>query len=167
MKLAGKHYMSLGLMGATAYMVITALSWPMKAALFPLCIGVPVFFMATANFLLDLFEKEGATKAAGSGALDFKLSQSEDQEQTNKRTIEIFLWILGFFLLIELVGFSLSVPLYFIAYMRLKSNESWKLTLILAAVAWAFFYGLFIWLLDTPFMDGWIQQGLQALGILS
>ena len=166
MKLAGKHYMSLGLMVATAYMVITALSWPMKAALFPLCIGVPVFFMATANFLLDLFGKEDE-KGGGSQVLDFKLSQSEDQGQTNKRTIEIFLWILGFFLLIELVGFSLSVPLFFIAYMRLKSGESWKLTIILAIVAWAFFYGLFIWLLDTPFMDGWIQQGLQALGIMS
>lgn len=166
MKLAGKHYMSLGLMIATAYMVITALQWPMKAALFPLAIGIPVFFMATAVFLLDLFGKEDE-KGAGSQALDFKLSQSDNQELTNKRTIEIFLWILGFFVLIELVGFSLSVPLFFIGYMRLKSKESWMLTIILALIAWAFFYGLFVWLLDTPFMDGWIQQGLQALGILS
>lgn len=166
MKLAGKHYMSLGLMVVAAYMIIVALQWPMKAALFPLVIGVPVFFMATANFLLDLFGKEDE-KGKGSQVLDFKLSQSEDQAQTNKRTIEIFLWIFGFFLLIQLVGFSLSIPLYFIAYMRFKSKETWMLTMILAAVAWAFFYGLFIWLLDTPFGDGWIQMGLQALGILS
>jgi hypothetical protein len=166
MKLAGKHYMSLGLMAFTAYVVITALKWPMKTALFPLAIGIPVFFMAFSLLLLDLFGKEDK-KGAGSQALDFKLSQSEDQELTNKRTLEIFLWILGFFFLIQLVGFSLSVPIFFIGYMRFKSKESWMLTLILSAIAWAFFYGLFIWLLDTPFMDGWIQRGLQALGILS
>jgi hypothetical protein len=134
--------------------------------LFPLAIGIPVFFMALALFLLDLFGKE-VKKGAGSQALDFKLSQSEDQGLTNKRTLEIFLWILGFFALIQLVGFPFSVPLFFIGYLRLKSKESWKLTIILSAVAWAFFYGLFIWLLDTPFMDGWIIDGLRALGIMS
>ena len=166
MKLAGKHYMSLGLMVVTAYIVITALQWPLKAGLFPMVIGIPVFFMATAVFLLDLFEKEGE-EGKGSQVLDFKLSQSDDQALTNKRTIEIFLWIFGFFVLTQLVGFSLTVPLFFIGYMRFKSKETWKLTIILAAVAWAFFYGLFIWLLDTPFMDGWIVDGLRALGILS
>ena len=166
MKLAGKHYMSLGLMAVTAYIVLTARQWPLKTALFPLVIGIPVFFMAFAVFLIDLFDK-GEEKGADSQHLDFKLSQSEDQGLTNKRTVEIFLWIFGFFVLIQLVGFSWSVPLFFIGYMRFKSNESWKLTIILSAVAWVFFYGLFIWLLDTPFMDGWIVDGLRALGILS
>ena len=165
MKLTGKHYMSLGLMVVTAYIVLTSLQWPMKAALFPLVIGIPVFFMATAVFLLDLFGKEDEKGA--SQQLDFKLSVSDNQELTNKRTVEIWLWIFGFFLLTQLVGFSLTVPLFFIGYMRFKSKESWMLTLILPAVAWAFFYGLFIWLLDTPFADGWIMDGLRALGILS
>jgi hypothetical protein len=164
MKLTGKHFMSLGLLLFTAYIVITALKWPFKTALFPVAIGIPVFLMALAVFLLDLFGKE---KSGESKTLDFKLSESEDEELTQKRTIDIFLWILGWFLVIQLIGFSLSVPVCFIAFLRFRGKESWKLTIILTAVAWASFYGLFIWLLDTPFMDGWIQRGLMYIGILS
>ncbi len=164
-KLSGKHYMSLGLMVVTAYVVITAMQWPFKTALFPMAIGIPVFCMALAVFLMDLFGGE-EKKGGKSQTLDFRLSQSENQEETNRRTINIFLWILGFFVLIQVIGFSLSVPVYFIGYLRFKGKESWKLTIILAAIAWLFFYGLFVWLLDTPFMDGWVQMGLRAIGIL-
>ena len=170
MKLTGKRYislgMSLGLMLFSAYVVLTAMRWPIRASLFPLTMGIPVFFMSLAAFLLDLYGKEDK-KGAGSQAMDVQLHQSEDQALTNKRTIECFLWIFGFLLLIQLVGFSLSVPLFFIGYMRLKSKETWMLTIVLTIFAWLFFYGLFVWLLHTPFTDGWIQMGLRALGILT
>jgi len=157
--------MSLGLVLCSAYIIITAMKWPFKTALFPIAIGIPVFFMALAVFFMDLLGKE---KASGSSqAMDFKLSQSEDESLANKRTIEIFAWILGFFFLILLIGFPLSIPLFFVAFLRFKGRESWRLTLILSAIAWGFFYGLFIWLLDIPFMQGWVQRGLELIGILS
>ncbi len=163
--LTAKVLMSLGLVLVTAYMVVTALQWPFKTALFPIVLGIPVFCMALAVFLLELFGKD---KEKGSAqALDFRLSEHEDESLAIRRTIGMFLWILGWFFLILLVGFSLSIPIFFIAFMRLKYRESWMLTIILTAVAWAFFYGLFIWLLDTPFADGWLQRGLTALGILN
>ena len=164
MKLSGKHFMSLGVMLSSAYIVITALKWPFKTSLFPITMGIPVFFMAAAVFLLVLFGKE---KKEGSEALDFKLSESGDGEQGLKRTIDIFLWILGWFLVILLIGFPLSVPVCFIAFLRFRGKESWKLTIMLTAVAWGFFYGLFIWMLDIPFMQGWLQRGLELIGILS
>ena len=120
--------------------------------------------MAAAVFLLDLFGKE---KNEVSEVLDFKLSESGDGEQGLKRTIDIFLWILGWFLVILLIGFPLSVPVCFIAFLRFRGKESWKLTIMLTAVAWGFFYGLFIWMLDIPFMQGWLQRGLELIGILS
>jgi len=163
-KLSGKHFMSFGLILCTSYLVITALKWPFKTALFPVTIGISVFFMATAVFLMDLFGKE---KSDSSEALDFKLSESGDGEPELKRTINIFLWILGWFLVILLIGFPLSVPIYVMALLRFRGKESWRLTIILTAVAWAFFYGIFIKILNTPFMDGWIQRGLMYLGILS
>jgi hypothetical protein len=167
LKIKGKLFMSFGVMLVAAGVVVQASQWPLKTALFPVALGLPVFFMSLAVFLLDLFDKGEKKKGGSSPAVDFKLSVSENQEETNKRTIDIFLWILGWFVLILLVGFSLSIPIYFIAFLRFKSKESWKLTLILSGIAWAFFYGLFIWLLSTPFMDGWIQRGLMMLGILS
>ena len=165
MKFTGKAAMSFGLMATTAYMVITAMAWPFKTALFPMAIGIPVFCMATAVFFMDLLGTE-KKKSGSSPVVDFQLSQSKDASLTMKRTVEIFSWIIGFFLLILLVGFSLSIPTFFVAFLRFKGKESWKLTIILSGIAWAFFYGLFVWLLDTPFMDGWLQRGLMAVGIL-
>jgi putative tricarboxylic transport membrane protein len=159
--------MSLGVMVAAAYTVITALKWPSQSALFPLSLGIVIFIMALIVFILEQLGKGKEDPAGGSAPVDFKLSHSENQALANKRTFEIFLWILGFPFLILLVGFPLSIPIYFIAFLRFKSKESWRITIILSGVAWAFFYGLFISILNTFFVDGWIQRGLNFLGILS
>ena len=151
---------------ACVYGVITATKWPMKTALFPIVVQIPVFFMALAVFFQEQMGKRTAKCTRSDPVVDFKLSHSEDQDLTNQRTLNIVLWTLGFFVLILLLGFPLSVPIYFIAFLRFRCRESWRLTIILSAIAWGFFYGLFIWLLNTPFMDGWIARGLGFMGIL-
>ena len=166
MKLTCQAFMSMGLMIASAYAVIAAMKWPMKTALFPIVVGIPVFFMALAVFVQEQMGKRTEKCASGDSAMDFKLSSSENQELANKRTLDIVFWMVGFFVLILLVGFSLSIPIYFIAFLRFRCRESWRLTIILSAIAWGFFYGMFVWLLNTPFMDGWIVRGLGFMGIL-
>jgi hypothetical protein len=159
--------MSLGTMVATAYVVFTALKWPFQTALFPLSLGIVIFLMALAAFILEQVGKGEEEPAAGGTPVDFQLTHSDDQALANRRTLEIFLWILGFFALILLVGFPLSIPLYFIAFLRGKCKERWGITLILAGVAWAFFYGLFVSVLNTFFVDGWIQRGFRSMGIFN
>lgn len=167
MKLTLQAWMSLGLMIATAYTVITALKWPFQCALFPVSLGIAIFFMALGVFILEQLGGAKEERAEGSSPVDYKLSHSENQGLANKRTFEIFLWILGFVFLILLVGFSLSIPIYFIAFLKFKSKENWRITLVLSGIAWAFFYGLFIYVLNTFFAEGWIQSGLRSMGILN
>jgi hypothetical protein len=166
LKLTCQALMSLGLMIASAYAVITAMKWPMRTALFPITAGIPVFFMALAVFVQEQVGKRTEKGASGDSAVDFKLSPVENQALANKRTLNIVLWMMGFFVLILLIGFSLGVPIYFIAFLRFRCKESWRITIVLSAIAWGFFYGLFVRLLNTPFMDGWIQRGLGSMGIL-
>ena len=158
--------MSLVLMIACVYGVIAATKWPMKTALFPIVVEIPVFFMALAVFIQEQMGKRTAKCTRSDPVVDFKLSHSENQVLANQRTLNIVLWTLGFFVLILLLGFPLSVPIYFIAFLRFRCRESWRLTMVLSAIAWGFFYGLFVWLLNTPFMDGWIVRGLGFMGIL-
>ena len=166
MKLTLQGWMSLGLMIVTACTVITALKWPFQCALFPVSLGIAIFFMALTVFILEQLGDGKEDRAGGSSPVDFELSRSENQVLANKRTFEIFLWILGFVFLILLVGFSLSIPIYFIAFLKFKSKEKWRTTIVLSGVAWAFFYGLFISVLNTFFVEGWIQRGLRFMGIL-
>jgi hypothetical protein len=57
---------------------------------------------------------------------------------------------------IVLLGFSISVPLFVFLYLKLQGKESWILSVVLAAVAWVFVYGLFDQLLHLPFPQGWL-----------
>lgn len=164
MRFSGKHLMSLGLMVISAGVVITALKWPLRAALFPIIIGVSVFFMAIAELLLSLFGKKEMTLKEA--AVDFSLSEGMDQALEIRRTLVIFSWIISFFVLIIFFGFTIAVPLFVFLYLKLQGREGWGTSLILSVSAWVFFFGLFVWLLNTPFQEGWVFKGLRAIGVI-
>jgi hypothetical protein len=168
MNIAGRTWMSIALMVISGGVFINALQWPLKAAVFPMTIAVFTFVLASLETFLGLHLKQNAKETS---TMDFKVASAEDldidEATVHKRVVGIFFWIFVFFALILLVGFPVALPLFFVVFLKLYAKEEWKLTIILAAVAWAFLYGLFIRLLHLPFDDGWIQMGLQALGILS
>ena len=113
---------------------------------------------------MSLFEKEGV--GAKHSAIDFKLSEDIDQTLAIRRTLLAFAWIIGFFLMILFFGFHLAVPLYVFLYLKLQGKEGWGISLPLMISAWVFFYGVFVWLLDTPFQEGWIFKGLRTIGMI-
>jgi hypothetical protein len=162
MRLSGRAIMSFCIMLVGAGVCINALAWPFKAALFPMIVGVPVFGLAMIDFLYAAFEKEGK-KASG---IDFTFSEDVDKTLERKRTASIFLWTLGFFFFVLLVGFPIAVPLFVLAYLKLQGKEGWGVTIATMVITWGAFYGLFVWFLNVPFMEGWIQQGFRALNIL-
>lgn len=162
MRLSGRAIMSFCIMLVGAGVCINALAWPFKAALFPTIVGVPVLGLALVDFLYAALEKEGK-KASG---IDFTFSEDVDKKLERKRTASIFLWTLGFFFFVLLVGFPIAVPLFVLAYLKLQGKEGWGVTIVTMLITWGAFYGLFVWFLNVPFMEGWVQQGLRALNIL-
>jgi hypothetical protein len=163
MKLNGKAWFTLAIMVVAVGIVAQASRWPFEAALFPLIIGIPLLIFSTVHFVILVFAKQGESEEA----VDFKLSELEDKAVEKKRKIEIFSWIIGFFFLVLLAGFPIAVPLFVFCYMKFQGKEPLKTCLIFTFVAWGSFYGLFVWFCDLPFTDGWLQQGLTAIGILS
>lgn len=168
MNIAGRTWMSIALMLISGGVFINALQWPTKAAIFPITIAVFTFVLAALEVFLGLHLGKNAKETS---TMDFKLASAEDldidEATVQKRVRGIFFWIFVFFALILLCGFPVAIPLFFVVFLKLYAKEKWKLTIILAVVAWGFFYGLFIQLLHLPFEDGWIMDGLRALGILT
>jgi len=160
-KVSSKNLMNLSLMAIAVWVVITAVKWPFKTAFFPVMIGIFLFVGGTADLLLSLFGKEKAGKKQA--AIDFQLSEDVDPKVATRRTLIAFAWVLGFFVLILLVGFTLSVPLLVFLFLKFQSREKWGLTLFLTVSSLIFFFGLFVWMLNIPFAEGWIVEGLKAL----
>lgn len=133
--------------------VYEAKDWRLQARLYPWAIGLPMIILAAIQVILDL---RGIERKADSdnAPVDFQMSQSVDPQVAYRRTVEIFAWIVGFFLSIWLLGFSISIPLFVFSYLKIRSHESWAVSITLTAAAWLAFYGLFVRLLNLPFPDG-------------
>jgi putative tricarboxylic transport membrane protein len=144
--------LSVAVMLLSAWGIVSAWSWPAKAALFPLVISIPLFLLAAAEVAWVLLGSEAQ------GASDFKLSDHLPENVALRRTGLAAGWILAFFAGILLAGFGVAVPLFVLAYLRFQGKASWIFSAALAAGVWAFFYGLFDLLLHLPFPTGWIPS---------
>lgn len=153
--------MIFGLVLMGIWTIISALKWRSDAALFPLCIGSFILIMAIVELLLILFGKEEIDEEAA--VIDFKLSKDTDQTLANRRTISIFLWILGFLPMILLLGFPIATPLFVFLYLKFVGKEGWRISLGVTAAIWACFSIIYIGLMENPFMEGWIYEWLKRI----
>ena len=136
-----------------AWGVLAAISWPLKAKLFPLVIGIPLCCLATAELWLSL---KTATKPMNEvDGLPRKVAL--------RRAAIAAAWIAGFFAAIMLFGFVAAVPAFVLLYLRVQGREGWIFSAVFSAAVWAAFYGLFDRLLHLPFpaglLLGWLDVG--------
>jgi hypothetical protein len=162
-RINGKAVMCFCLMAVAAGAFLNAMTWPVQARLFPMIVSVPLFFLCAAELAFTALARPGEEEAAG---LDFKISGDHDPRIARKRTLWIFLWCLGFCGMVLTVGFPIAVPLFVFLYLKPHCKEGWRLSITLSFVAWACFYGLFVKLLNVPFLDGWVQQVLKVLKVI-
>jgi len=153
----GRILFSLFLIAVAAYAVYSASAWSFKAALFPLSVSIPLIALTAAQLLLDLF---GKAETANGPSVELEFGADVAPDVARRRVIDIFLWIIGFILLVFFLGFPIAVPLFILSYLRLQSRESWWRSVSLTAIAWGFFYGVFERLIHLRFEEGWIQAWL-------
>ena len=136
--------------------VYQAQEWRLQARLYPWAIGVPMLILAIVQVILDL--KGVKAKEPSDGApptpMDFQFTKDIDPVTARNRAVIMFSWLLGFFGLIYLLGFTIAIPLMMFAYFKFQGGESWVLSISLTVIAWFFFYGLFVKLLTLPFPEG-------------
>jgi len=137
-----------GLIIAFAWALWESKSFGFRAGLFPWAIGYPVLALTIVQFVLELL---GKGQAAG---LESAVEIDLPKEVVRRRAAGIIAWILGFFLLIWLVGFAYAVPITTFFYLKLSGKESWLMTIVFTAVTWGLFYGVFDYALNIPFPPG-------------
>jgi Tripartite tricarboxylate transporter TctB family len=157
MRPSGHPLFSLFLVGVGAFAVVSAWRWPFKAAFFPLAVSIPLIILAGLQLALDFRDR---SEPVAGPAIDLQLGGDVPDDVARRRAAILFAWIGGFVGLVALVGFPVAVPIFMASYLGLQSRVGWSLTVGLTALAWAFFYGVFQWLLRLPFAPGWIPTWL-------
>ncbi|MBI4527477.1 MAG: tripartite tricarboxylate transporter permease [Deltaproteobacteria bacterium] len=154
--------------------VILGLTWVLwesrkfgyRAGLFPWAIGFPVLALTIAQLILELSGRAQRTFIEGSEA-----GADLPKEVVYQRTLNISVWIVGFLVAIWLLGFTVAVPLTTLVYLKIASREKWFLAILLTLIGWAFFYGVFEYMLHVPFPEPVLNipfpKGLFILGFWS
>jgi putative tricarboxylic transport membrane protein len=128
-----------------------------RAGLFPWVVGSTILVLAISQFIMDLAKKETKRKE------DRLLETAPDlpTHVVNRRTAGISGWIIGFFVAIWLLGFSIASPLCTFIYLKFSAREKWPISVLFSIAAWAFVYVLFDRILHVPFSDGQIFTWLK------
>jgi len=137
-----------------------SLSFNFRTGFFPWAIGFPVLAFTIAQLVLNLTGRERKSGADPSGEGESDLSM----DVANRRTLNISLWVLGYFIAIWLLGFPIGIPLCAFLQLKCGAREKWLISIVLTVFAWAFIYGIFDRVLHVPFPAG---QLLLWLGLAS
>jgi hypothetical protein len=135
-----------------AVAVWAARPWPIRASIGILVLGGLGVLLALWQFVLELKNNNGAQERS---RLEAPVAAAENKWGN----IEIWSWIIGFYLLIILIGFMIAVPLFVLAYGKFYGAR-WRLAIGLSVVAWSFVYGVFEKILHVPWPTPLIQSFL-------
>jgi hypothetical protein len=145
------------LIAVAAFAIYSALGWKFKAALFPLTVSIPLAILATVQLVLIVFGKEEGAEGA---AMDIDFAIDVPPEIARRRVLNTFAWIAAFMLLVYLLGFPPTVPLFIFFYLKFQSEVGWLNAIVTTAVTWGGFYSLFQWLVHIQFESGAVQTWL-------
>jgi putative tricarboxylic transport membrane protein len=144
--------------GSIAFILVLALwqsrNFNVRAGLFPWVTGIPLLGLA----LLQL-----GKELTGKAVVRSRVKQSEDEHEIPRdvqirRTRNMFIWIVVYFLAIWLLGFSVGGTLCCFLQLKFASREKWPITIMLTVGLWAFIYLLFQQVLNVPFPPGQIFE---------
>ena len=133
--------------------------WPFSAAMFPIIVGVPGFFLAATLALKIALHgqdnpKESQTRSGTPG--DLYLDEELLRGEGLKRTIITFAWILGLFFWSWPLGQRIALPLFVFLYLKVGSKEGWMISIAVTLAVAIFLLGIF----DQVVHASWYQEKL-------
>ena len=153
----GHLYFSAFLILISGYAIFSALGWSFKTKLFPLATAIPLLLLVLLHLYLEFF---GAPEVNKGPAVEAEFSTEVSDRDTRRRAFTIFAWIAAFILLVYLIGFPLTVPLFIFCFLKFPSEAGWLQSILLTVCTWGFFYLLFQRLVHIQFESGAIQSWL-------
>ena len=157
-------------------MMFQATGWHFNAKVAPLSVGYFVLAVAAISLLNHTFRESASGGTAAEGAKEgatrsLRLDLVADDMGIEKavvarRAVTYLGWLLGFLVLVALIGMLPTVFVFVVLYMRLEGDEKWRLILIISGGMTTFAYVVFERLLHLPWPQTVVGGWFPALKVL-
>jgi TctA family transporter len=156
--------LTLIIFAAFAFGVLDASEWAIQARLFPWVVGIPAVILCACQLMGDLFQRRSPEEMDDlHGAMDLPVDRSVPVSVVAKRAANTFLWILGLFAGVWLVGFVLSVPLFVFLYLKFQAGEKLRVAFTAGACMLLLIVGVFDLVLSIPWPEAVFPQAEEWL----
>jgi hypothetical protein len=162
---------TLTLVLSTGWVVVRTLTadWGSQTKLTPLVVGIPTLALLLALLAVQSSERVAAVAGgfAAGDVLGVEDRVAEMQTRTEESTegagedldgreavLAMCFWVLLLFGLVLVIGFTVGIPAFLLAFYRARTGMSWPRTLALTAFIWAFVAVIFIYVLNAPLYPG-------------
>jgi len=154
-RLDGATAFNLGLVILFAAALWLSRRFDVRAGLFPWTIATAALILAIVHLATELSGRRRDARGDRDEA-------AAPPGETTRRTAAICGWVLGMYVAIWLLGFSLATLLTTVLYLR-TARERWPISVVLSLAGFGFVYGLFEKGLGVPFPPGrlfvWLGYG--------
>lgn len=152
MRIDGRVALAALMLAIFVGMDAMAATYPFKAALFPLVVGVPGAALCLFQLLVELRPAPLAQPQA-----------EPKHARPIKRELQLIAWWCTFVAGVLLFGFLIATPVLLYAYLRFDSHEPHWRALLFAVAGIAVLYGVFSELLSTQLWPGFLPPMLSDL----
>ena len=129
--------------------------WPNIAKIMPVYVAaIPGIILVLVQLYREVTGWQGRRSSAGGIDMDEVSDVQLDRQTELKRTWGYFAWFIGGALGIWLLGLVIALPLLVFLYTLIEGKEKWYIALIAAVCAYALFWGLFEYMLETRWPPG-------------
>lgn len=151
-----------------AVAVILALGYSSRARMAPLVIAIPGFVLAAGRLVIEI-RLAGAQKGKGlEGTPNSGERAGQDGEAVSEAApndnpgphseINILLWLALMMAMLFLLGFLVTIPIYLLLYLRVRSREGWPMSVVVSLSSWAVLYFLFVKVLGMTLYTGFLVE---------
>ncbi len=171
--------MTVVMLAIFTVMVSISSSYPPGARFMTFVVGFPAIALCLLQLAIDFRDRRRLTADNRSDAaklenqaaqivgrpvhVEFSMPVVHEElspEETLRREIIIWSYILGLVASILLFGFHISVPVFLISFLRFQAKASWRMAVMLTATASIIMYVMFEYVFRMSLHEGFITEYL-------